>query len=84
MEVEIALSKVWRTLEPPKGNCVQGVALSHTLVLGCEWTQRPQDQAFSGELNGHIYLLHNPLLKGSNKSCISTSIWPVGKIHLGS
>lgn len=77
-------SKMWRTLEPPKGDCVKGVALAQALVLGCEWTHHPQDQAFSGQLSGHIYLLHNPLLKDSNKSHISTSMWPMGKIHLGS
>lgn len=81
MQAETTQPMVRRTLEPPKGNWVQAVALAHTLVLGCAWTRHLQDHTFSGQLSRQLYLLYNPLLKYSNKSHISTQMQPLGKIH---
>lgn len=75
-----AQPKAWRTPEPPKGSCVQGVALAQTLTLGCKWAHHPRDRTLSG-WRRHLYLLHNRLLKDSDKSHISTRTQPLGKIH---
>lgn len=61
--------------QPETGSC------PHLLASGKGQTHKPQKRTASGLLSGHLYLFHKFLLKSHNKSCLVTSMQPMGKIH---